>query len=308
MKILVTGGAGFIGQNLVHELAKEKENEIVIVDNFVCFHGLYKMHLIDFPENVRVVHCDIRIAGDFNRVGEGKLDKVYHLAANFANEMSVKYPSIDMETNVAGTLNTIQFAISTGVKKFVYLGTSSSYGASNEPMHENMEMKPSTPYALSKLMGEEYVKIHRGRFEYAILRLFNVIGKYDYPGTYRNAIPNMVYRGITEKNIIVYGSKATRDFTQVENVVYILMNDNRIVNDTVNIGSGKEINIVDLAEKIAKVIGTEVNVEIGKRRQWDTIPNRVANNLKMRDLYPELQEMKFDTALKLTIDWLIKQI
>lgn len=309
MKVLVTGGAGFIGRNLVVRLYNSG-HDVTVVDNFVCFHNLFRVPNITFPEGVKIVHCDIRNLHDFNKI-EGNFDKVYHLAASFANELSVDYPEIDMESNIVGTMNVIQFANRHGVKKIVYVGSSSSYGYPKEPMREDMEMHPGTPYALSKLIGEDYVKMNVKNVDFAIFRLFNVFGRFDYPGKYRNAIPQMAYKALTEKKIIVYGENSGRDFTPVDLVTYVLSNDERVLNDVVNIGTGFDSKMIMIANVIKSFYddgeNDDIEIEVLPTRIWDKVITRRADNSKLLALYPELEipvGAEFVEFLTDTLEWL----
>ena len=308
MRILVTGGAGFIGKNLVERLALDTTNKIIVMDNFVCLDDLYVRPVIKFPDSVKVVHGDIREHSDFAKLGFSKLDMIYHLAASFANELSVDFPFIDMQTNINGTLNVIQYGISCGVKTFVYTGSSSSYGHCNTPAQEEQELYPSTPYALSKLVGEKYVKLLSSTYDFRIFRLFNVYGKYDYPGKYRNVIPRMVYDGITAGKIYVFGGNSTRDFTHVDDVVDTLTRKPVSEKEIVNLGTGVEVGILKLAETIqARLKELSISVEIIKcdKRDWDSVTRRAADITKLRRLYPGITMSDFSSKIHGVVDWLV---
>src|SRR5438552_10529215 len=218
MRVIVTGGAGFIGSNLVRALV-ERGHQVVVVDNLA---SIWSLRLIeDVADRVEFVHGDVRLAEDLERVGPGPYDRVYHLAASFANELSMEYPAIDMRSNIEGTLNVLAMARRVGCGLFVYTGSSSSYGDVPVPFEEDGPTRPYTPYAISKHVGEAYVR--SSGLPYAIFRLFNVYGPGDPPGRYRNAVPNMMRALDTEGNVRIFGRAATRDFTYVDDVVRVLL-------------------------------------------------------------------------------------
>ncbi len=187
MRVIVTGGAGFVGSNLTRALVAQG-HDVVVVDNLAATWSLRLLE--DVADRIDFVHGDIRVPEDLERVGAGPFDRVYHLAASFANELSMEYPAIDMRSNIEGTLNVLALARRTGCGLFVYAGSSSSYGDVPVPFEEDGPTRPYTPYAISKQVGETYVRFSGLR--YAIFRLFNVYGPGDPPGRYRNAVPNMM--------------------------------------------------------------------------------------------------------------------
>src|ERR1035437_7735088 len=117
MRVIVTGGAGFIGSNLVRALV-ERGDYVVVVDNLATTWSLQLIK--DVADRIEFVHGDVRLAEDLERVGPGPFDRVYHLAASFANELSMEYPTIDMRSNIEGTLNVLAMARRVGCGLFVY--------------------------------------------------------------------------------------------------------------------------------------------------------------------------------------------
>jgi len=130
MRAIVTGGAGFIGSNLVRALV-QAGHDVVVIDNLASTCSLRLIE--DIADRIEFVHGDIRLAEDLERVGPGPFDRVYHLAASFANELSMEYPTIDMRSNIEGTLNVLTMSRRVGCGLFVYTGSSSSYGDAPVP-------------------------------------------------------------------------------------------------------------------------------------------------------------------------------
>jgi UDP-glucose 4-epimerase len=280
--VLVTGGAGFIGSNLVRSLV-ERGRRVTVVDNLV---STCSMRLIDdVADRVEFVHADVRLPEDLERVGSGPFERVYHLAASFANELSMHHPTIDMRSNADGTSNVLALARRAGCELFVYTGSSSSYGDVAVPFEEDGPMRPYTPYAVSKHVGEAYVR--DSGLPYAIFRLFNVYGPGDPPGSYRNAIPNMI-RALdgVDGSIRIFGDAATRDFTYVDDVVRVLLDAPRARGRVVNVGTGEETSIVELARLILRLYGLPENrLRFEEPRSWDRVVRRYASVERLRQLF-----------------------
>ncbi|MBX3731157.1 MAG: NAD-dependent epimerase/dehydratase family protein [Verrucomicrobiae bacterium] len=301
MRILITGGAGFIGSHLARAHVNAG-HEVVVADNLSSVDSL--QNLQDIKQNLQFVHCDIRLQCDFAALPNGPYDRFYHLAASFANERSVDYPEIDLRSNAEGTLAVLTFARHVGCRLFVYTGSSSSYGDGNIPFCEDSRIAPGTPYALTKLLGERYVA--NSGIPYAIFRLFNVYGPGDPPGHYRNAIPNML-KSLDQpsRTIHVYGEKATRDFTFVHDVVEVLRNAEVAKNSVVNIGTGVETSILDLAQLISELYpGDEAHIQVTEQRHWDHVVRRIADVTRLRSMLPDACRTPLTKGIRQTAIWL----
>lgn len=300
MRVLVTGGAGFIGSNLVKALVA-RGDEVVVADNLSLDGSTRRLDSV--LDRVRLLHCDIRCAGDLSLLPAGPYDRVFHLAASFANARSVDHPELDLGTNAQGTLAVLSFARRAGCGLFVYAG-SSSYGDAPLPLREGGLIAPSTPYALTKLLGERYVI--DGGVRHAVLRLFNVYGPGDPPGPYRNAIPNMVAALAREGGkIAVLGAEATRDFTFVDDVVAVMLEAERLEGRVVNVGTGVETSILALARAIAALSGAgDERIEVSAPRGWDKVTRRVADTTLLRSLLPWACQTALSEGLSRTHAWL----
>jgi UDP-glucose 4-epimerase len=301
VRVLITGGAGFIGSNLARALAKAG-HEVVVADNL-------SMHLSTSllgPELSRMqfFHCDIRVTEDLDALPDGPYDRIYHLAASFANARSIAQPALDVRTNAEGTLRTLAFARRAGCGLFVYTGSSSSYGPAPLPLREDGPLAPGTPYAVTKRLGEQYVET--SGLPFANLRLFNVYGPGDPPGLYRNAIPNMMAALDKPGGVIeILGEGATRDFSFIDDVVAVLVEAHRAEGRTLNVGTGRETSIDGLARQILALFGAgEDRLRVRPPRAWDTVLRRVADVTTLRALFPSACETPIEIGLRRTAAWL----
>lgn len=219
MKFLVTGGAGFIGSNIVEELLK-RGYFVRVLDNFSTGK---RENLRDFEKDIEIVEGDIRSYHTVNKAVKG-VDIILHQAALPSVPRSIYDPITTNEVNVSGTLNVLEAARENNVKRIVYASSSSVYGDNPElPKHEGMMPNPLSPYAVSKLAGEKYCKVF-GRLyniETVILRYFNVFGPRQDPNSqYSAVIPKFIKLMMNDKRPTIYGDGTqSRDFTYVANVV-----------------------------------------------------------------------------------------
>jgi UDP-glucose 4-epimerase len=301
MRVIVTGGAGFIGSNLVRALV-QRGHRVVVVDNLA---STWSLRLIeDVADQIEFVHGDVRLVEDLERVPPGPFDRVYHLAASFANELSMDYPTIDMRSNIEGTLNVVAMARRVGCGIFVYTGSSSSYGDVPVPFEEDGATRPYTPYAISKQVGETYVR--SSGLPYAIFRLFNVYGPGDPPGRYRNAVPNMMRAlDVPDGTIRIFGRGASRDFTFVDDVVRVLLDASRAAGQVVNVGTGQETPIVDLAREILREFDLpDSRMRFEEPRAWDRVVRRCASVERLRALYGWVPSTPLAEGLRLAARWM----
>ena len=301
MRVIVTGGAGFIGSNLVRALV-DSGHQVVVVDNLATTWSLRLIE--DVADQVEFIHADVRLAEDLERVGPGPFDRVYHLVASFANELSVEYPTIDMRSNIEGTVNVLAMARRVGCGLFVYTGSSSSYGDVPVPFEEDGPTRPYTPYAISKHVGETYVR--SSGFPYVIFRLFNVYGPGDPPGHYRNAVPNMMQAlDRAEGCIRIFGREATRDFTYVDDVVRVLLDAPRAAGQVVNVGTGRETPVVELARQILSLFDLpESRMSFEEPRAWDRVVRRCASVERLQRVFGWVPSTPLGEGLRRAARWM----
>jgi len=270
-KVLVTGGAGFIGSNIVKHLI-EKGNSVTVLDNFLSG---YRSNLDPFP-SVRIVEGDVR---DKTAVKTAicEAEVVFHLAASVGNKRSIDQPIIDAEINVLGTLQVLEAARKEGVRKIV---TSSSAGIFGElktlPIREDHPVEPDSPYGCTKLCEEKlclaYSKLYD--IEAVCLRYFNVYGPNQRFDAYGNVIPIFVFRMLRNEPLIIYGDgEQTRDFVHVDDVVQanIKAANSEGISGAFNIASATRVTINRLVEMITSKNNNLIKIEHGPDRPGDVL-------------------------------------
>lgn len=301
MKVLVTGGAGFIGSNLVNRLTKDGVT-VVVVDNLSTG---FKDNLVACA-NLEFVEGDIRDISLICRVAKG-VDFVFHFAASVGNKRSIDNPHDDLEINGIGSLNVIEAARRGGVRKVV---ASSSAGVFGElklnPIDESHPMDPDTPYGASKLYMEHlfssFYKLHG--VSYVCLRYFNVFGINQRFDAYGNVIPIFVRNAVSGQAISIFGDGSqTRDFVNVQDVVDA--NLAAAYSDAIgcyNLGSGSAITINELADRIFEIQNLPRNVVYTSPRPGDVLHSR-ASIKKARVEFGFAPKQDFDSCLKEYILW-----
>ena len=309
-RILVTGGAGAIGSNLVNYLINQESVEkIIILDNFISGDTLN----IQNSSKIILVKGEIVNEIDLKRVFNYKPQIVYHLAAFFANQNSVDYPEKDLNVNILGTLRLLEYSnLSNNVEKFIYASSGCSIYGSESPLplkEDYFSMFLSSPYQISKMTGELYCNFYLKHYGLKIIkaRFFNSYGAGELPGQYRNVIPNFIYWGLNKKPLPLTGdSEMTRDFTFVGDIVQGLSKCatvEKAVGEEFNLASGREIKIADLANLINKYTNNPSGTKSIGRRKWDTKKRILASISKSEKILGYKPNKDFEKGLLETIDW-----
>lgn len=250
MKMIVTGGAGFIGSHLVDLLVQEK-HEVSVLDNLSTGR---LQNLEQVQDDVRIVQCDLAHPGEWQKKFQG-VDWVFHLAALADIVPSVQNPGDYFRANVDGTFNVLQAARQAGVKRFIYAASSSCYGIADEyPTKETAHIRPEYPYALTKRLSEELVlhwaKIYK--LPAVALRLFNVYGpRSRTSGTYGAVFGVFLAQKLAGKPFTIVGDgKQTRDFTFVTDVAraFLAAAKSDKSAEFYNVGSGKTVSVNRIVE------------------------------------------------------------
>jgi UDP-glucose 4-epimerase len=269
MRALVTGGAGFIGSNLV-KLLTEERHDVVVLDN--CSSG-YRENLAPFP-HARIVEGDVRDEGALREAAAG-CEVIFHLAASVGNVRSIEHPIEDSEVNVLGTLRVLEAARHYGARKVVFSSSAGIFGElKTVPIREDHPAEPDSPYGASKLGAEKlclaYAKLYP--LECVCLRYFNVYGVNQRYDAYGNVIPIFAHRALRGQPLVVYGDgEQTRDFVNVGDVAMANYRAGMApgVSGAFNIASGTRVTINALTALLAEAGGLDVRVEYAAPRKGD---------------------------------------
>ena len=305
--ILVTGGAGAIGSNLVKALHQEGA-KIIVLDDLTSgvknnIRGISDVWLVEDS----ITNKDI-----LKKLFSQPINYVFHLAASFANQKSIENPLYDLDVNTAGTLKLLEHSAKLkNLKRFVYVSSSCVYGSVKGLITEKTILSPETPYAISKLAGENYALFFNRYYGLptVILRYFNSYGPGEYPGKYRNVIPNFFYLAMRDLPLKITGTgKERRSFTFVDDIVKATMKaalSKKAVGECFDIGSTNEIRIKDLAKKINNLTENKGGIKFVKRRKWDLILRRFSSCEKAKGILGFKIRVGLDEGLKETYKWFL---
>jgi len=311
--ILVTGGAGAIGSNLVTALSKlvGDDGMIIVLDNLSAIKG---DEPIDLPplSNMMFVNGDVRNDIDLKRVFREKPTIVFHLAAFFANQNSVDYPENSADVDIQGMIKLLDLSQFTEVDRFIYASSGCAiYGSYGEmPLKEDfISMHLTTPYQINKMAGEMYSNFyyHHYGLKTVNCRFFNSFGPGEVPGQYRNVIPNFVYWSMLEKSLPLTGTgDETRDFTYVLDLVQGLIKAafyEDAIGQAFNLASGNETKIKDLIFMINEATGNSKSITQYPARKWDTKKRLLASIELAEKLIDYKPITNFEYGLKSNVDW-----
>lgn len=316
-KILVTGGAGFIGSNLTEALLK-KGHDVRVLDNFATGKIENLLPLLEqYPQRLTLQVGDIRKPEDCVKAVEG-VEYVFHEAALGSVPRSIKDPVTSNEVNVSGFLNMLVAARDAGVKRFIYAASSSTYGDSQSlPKVEEVIGKPLSPYAVTKYVNELYADVFAKTYgmECIGLRYFNVFGRRQDPnGAYAAVIPLFVKKLMRHESPVINGDgEYSRDFTYIDNVIQMNIRametaNPEAVNQVYNTAYGERTTLNQLVKYLKEFLGEfdpvigEIEVIHGPNRQGD-IPHSLANVDKARVLLGYDPQYNMRNGLKEAVKW-----
>ena len=314
-KILVTGGAGFIGSNLCEHLIAIGAS-VTCLDNFSTGH-LKNLDKIIGNDNFKLIEGDIRDLETCKKACEG-VDYILHEAALGSVPRSLKDPITSNEVNVSGFLNMLVAAKESNVKRFIYAASSSTYGDSeNLPKVEDKIGKPLSPYAITKYVNELYADIFKDAYDLDTigLRYFNVFGrKQDPNGAYAAVIPKFVMQFMNHESPVINGDGTySRDFTYIDNVIQmnllaITSENKEAVNEVYNTAVGDRTNLLELTQLLKKHLAeydpeiSKVEIKHGPNRPGD-IPHSLASVEKAKELLKYSPTHKIEDGLKEAVSW-----
>jgi len=301
-KILITGGAGAIGSNLSNRLVKSGY-KVIVIDNLRSGHK----ELVS-PE-VIFIKGSILSKNDLNKAFAHCPDYVIHMAAFFGNQNSIDHPDQCNLVNSRGTIELLDRCCKNKIKKVLYASSSCIYG-NRFPMIESYNgINHGTPYVMTKLDGERYCKLLAKNHDLntVIVRLFNSYGPGEFPGRYRNIIPNFFKKAIANQPLPITGTgEEVRDFNFVDDTVEGILGalfGNTVGCAIFNIASARGTKIIELARMINEITENHAGVEFFPRRSWDTVTRRIGNIEKAFNCFGYRPKTTLVDGLNKTYQW-----
>jgi len=302
MTILVTGGAGFIGSNFLHQLVKETDEEIICIDKLT-----YAADWNNIPDPVKFYTLDIASEGGCQYVfATHKIKTVFHFAAESHVDNSIKGCSEFIHTNISGTVNLLNLAIKNDVEKFIHISTDEVYGSIDEgSFTETSLYSPRNPYSASKAASDHFVMAYHHTYGLPV-NITNCSNNYGPRQYTEKLIPKAVTNILSGEKVPVYG-----DGSQVRDWIYVLDHchalvkvwKNGINGEKYNIGGLCEVRNIDLVKKILTMMGKDesmieyINDRPGHDRRYSTSIDKAKNELFWHPLYT------LDYGLQKTIEW-----
>lgn len=309
--VLVTGGAGCVGSNLVRRLSELEAKKVIILDDL---SSAYDWNIPSAP-NIQFIHGSILDDGMLRRAFKERPQYVFHLAAHFANQNSVDNPEKDLMVNGLGILKVLEHAQLVDVDRFVYSSSGCGvYGLESKMPFEEHDISISlhTPYQVTKLLGELYTNYFHNLYDLPIVnaRFFNVFGPGEVPGRYRNVIPNFMYWAMNKQPLPITGDGSeTRDWTFVGDIVKGLLAmglEEKAVGEAINLGSGKEHRVVDMARMVNELTGNEAGIKFVERRDWDVKKRLLSSTEKASAILGYKPQTTFEDGLRRTHEWFVE--
>src|SRR2546428_1290149 len=306
--VLVTGGAGSIGTNLVNSLATFDVKRIIVFDNL---SSAYDWNIPRGPK-IQFLQGDVTRDEDLRQAFKEHPEIVYHLASHFANQNSVDHPELDLMVNGLGTLKVLEHAHLVGVSRFIYASSGCGIYGPDTPMpftEEYVTTQLYTPYQVTKMLVELYTSMFHSLYDLPVVnpRVFNSYAPGEVPGRYRNVIPNFFYWAMNGKSLPITGTgEETRDFAYVGDIVSGLLacaHYDEAIGEAINLATGREIRIADLAEWVNDLTCNSAEVIFTERRDWDKKPRLLASIEKARKILKYEPKMEFKEGLREVHRW-----
>jgi len=310
LRILVTGGGGFIGSHLTEALLR-RGYLVRVLDNF----STGKRGNLAFGKkyaSFEVVHGDISNRAACRKAMKG-IQYVFHQAALPSVQRSVEDPGLTNLVNAVGTLNILTAAKDAGVRRVIYAASSSAYGDTPTlPKKEKMPPNPLSPYALQKYMGEEYCRLFSQLYglETVSLRYFNIFGPRQDPASlYSAVIPKFIDAFVHGRRPTIYGDgKQSRDFTYIDNVVranLLALSAKHLHGEVVNVACGSRISLNQLVKMLKQIFGSKISPMYSKPREGD-VKHSLADISRARKVLSYKPLVDFEAGLRRTVDYFLK--
>lgn len=308
MKVLLLGAAGFIGTNLVIELAKKKENEITVVDrNKSYFQTLKDMHISRF----NIIQSDLKMDTDYENLIDGQ-DVVYHLVSSTVPTTSNQHISEELKGNVVLSSNLFEACVHQGVQKVVFLSSGGTvYGKESKcPLNEKTPTNPITSYGVQKVTIEKLLYLYNYMYglDYRIIRLTNPYGPYQRPNGVLGAVTTFTYKALRGEEIQVYGDgSVVRDFIYIDDAVRGIQ---KIVNGsdrhhTFNLGCGYGTSIKQVLETIEGALDIKLKVKYTEARKVD-VPVNYLDIKRFETAYGSLNPISLEEGIRKTAEFMRK--
>jgi len=308
MKILITGGAGFIGSYLSEKYASEGET-VFCLDNFENgdMRNIYGLITCD---NFKLIRGDVRDSNLLEKIMP-QVDAIIHLAAQIHVERSIVEPKLTYDVNVLGTLNVVEAARKYDVEKIIHTSTSEVYGSAQySPMNEDHPLHAPHPYGASKIASDRlcYAYIETYGMDICIVRPFNTFGPKQKDYGYGGAISIFTRRVLSGQPPIIYGDgNQTRDYMYINDLVRaydLILKNNKSLKEVINFGTGKDIKIIDLANKIIQLCGKKKKIKpVHVAPRPCEINQMVADYSKAKKLLGWEPKYTLERGLKEFVEW-----
>lgn len=303
MRVLVTGGGGFVGSNLIRRFLNEGV-EVVVIDDFSTGEreNLVGLDLQVFENSI--------LDRDALATASRGVTSIVHLAAIPSVPRSIKFPVASHEANVTGTVNVLEAARKEDAQ-VVFASSSSVYGRNTQlPKSESMHPMPVSPYAVGKLAAETYSLVWSETYEIPVVpfRFFNIFGPRQLPGhAYAAVIPTLSLQSLKGESLTIHGDGLqTRDFTYIDSVTQVLARtvyERLSSNSPVNLAFGSRTSVLQVAELIAEITGLKLHLEHQQSRAGD-VRDSQANSTLLSSMFPDLVVPDFRESLEATVNWL----
>jgi nucleoside-diphosphate-sugar epimerase len=305
-KHIVTGGAGFIGSTLVRTLLSQPDAEVQVIDNLLTG---YEHNLEEVRDRVTLHRLDIRDAAAIAPVIRGA-DTVFHLAAIPSVPRSIDDPVPSHEVNIGGTFNVFRAAALGGVRRLVYAASSSAYGDSETlPKVESMPSRPKSPYAVQKLVGEQYASVFYSCFglETVSLRFFNVYGPRQDPTSHYSGVLSLFMKHLLARTApTIFGDgEQSRDFTFVEDVAALCVKASLatgVAGKMYNAGNGGRFTLKFVWDVLQKMEGVQIAPLFGPPREGDVRQSMADTSRAVAEL-GHAPRFTIEEGLKRTLEW-----
>lgn len=306
MKVILFGAAGFIGTNLIIQIAKNQNNVITVVDRNKSYFEVLKTMSIP---NLRFLESEMSVGTDFERLVEGQ-DVVYHLISTTVPTTSNKTIPDELSANVLMSSFLLEACVRKEVKKVVFLSSGGTvYGKEAKcPLNEDTPTNPITSYGVQKITIEKLLYLYNYMYglDYRIIRLSNPYGPYQRPNGILGAVTTFTYKALKDEEIIVYGDgSVVRDFIYIDDAVDGIQ---RIVNGdskykTFNLGCGYGTSIKRVLDNIEKALGKNLNIRYTQNRKVD-VPINYLDISRFESEYGKLEPIDLESGIKRTAEFM----